>query len=173
MDFILKTTWFTGIHFWIQDVGALSKFQLFHGSALSCRWGYSIAGKTALSTSALWTGPFRIKGHKIGRNRKWVACCSYKWNCRFWYIVVIFLIITLLFGMFVYLMDMYCYICCDCILFLCITKTRLFKYWKFYYQKKIENFQIKNSDSFHISAQNIDCGYSLEPPRRCGSNEYQ
>ena len=20
---------------------------------------------------------------------------------------------------------------------------------------------------FHISAQNIDCGYSLEPPRRC------
>ena len=28
-----------------------------------------------------------------------------------------------------------------------------------------EKFQIKNSDSFHISAQNIDCGYSLEPPR--------
>ena len=24
----------------------------------------------------------------------------------------------------------------------------------------------KNYDSFHISAQNIDCGYSLEPPRR-------
>ena len=33
-------------------------------------------------------------------------------------------------------------------------------------------FQIKNSDIFHISAQNIDCGYSLEPPRRGGSNEY-
>ena len=33
-------------------------------------------------------------------------------------------------------------------------------------------FQIKNSDIFHISAQNIDCGYSLEPPRRDGSNEY-
>ena len=31
---------------------------------------------------------------------------------------------------------------------------------------KYENFQIKNSDIFHISAQNIDCGYSLEPPRR-------
>ena len=44
-------------------------------------------------------------------------------------------------------------------------------YWKFYHQKN-ENFQIKNSDSFHISAQNIDCGYSLEPPRRGGSNEY-
>ena len=25
---------------------------------------------------------------------------------------------------------------------------------------------------FHISAQNIDCGYSLEPPRQGGSNEY-
>ena len=25
---------------------------------------------------------------------------------------------------------------------------------------------------FHISAQNIDCGYLLEPPRRGGSNEY-
>ena len=37
---------------------------------------------------------------------------------------------------------------------------------------KNENFQIKISDIFHISAQNIDCGYSLEPPRRGGSNEY-
>ena len=44
-------------------------------------------------------------------------------------------------------------------------------YWKFYNQKK-ENFQIKNSDIFHISAQNIDGGTSLEPPRRGGSNEY-
>ena len=55
-------------------------------------------------------------------------------------------------------------------------------YWKFYHQKN-ENFQIKNSDIFQISAQNIDCGYSLEaqnidcgyslePPRRGGSNEY-
>ena len=31
---------------------------------------------------------------------------------------------------------------------------------------------MKNSDIFHIPAQNIDCGYSLEPPRRGGSNEY-
>ena len=37
---------------------------------------------------------------------------------------------------------------------------------------KNENFQIKNSDIFHITAQNIDCGYSLEPPREGGSNEY-
>ena len=37
---------------------------------------------------------------------------------------------------------------------------------------KTEIFQIKNSDIFYISAQNIDCGYSLEPPWRGGSNEY-
>ena len=37
---------------------------------------------------------------------------------------------------------------------------------------KTENFQIKYSDIFHISALNIECGYSLEPPRRGGSNEY-
>ena len=29
---------------------------------------------------------------------------------------------------------------------------------------------MKNTDIFHIFVQNIDCGYSLEPPRR--SNEY-
>ena len=37
--------------------------------------------------------------------------------------------------------------------------------------QKNENFQIKNSDNFQISAPNIDW-YSLEPPRRGGSNEY-
>ena len=39
-------------------------------------------------------------------------------------------------------------------------------------EPKKENFQINNSDVFHIPAQNIDCGCSLEPPRRGGSNEY-
>ena len=34
------------------------------------------------------------------------------------------------------------------------------------------SFQINNSDIFQISAQNIDCGYSLEPPRWGGFNEY-
>ena len=33
-------------------------------------------------------------------------------------------------------------------------------------------FLDKNSDIFHISAQNIDCGYSLELPYRGSSNEY-
>ena len=31
---------------------------------------------------------------------------------------------------------------------------------------------MKNSGSFHISAQNIDCGYSLELPRWGSSNKY-
>ena len=44
-------------------------------------------------------------------------------------------------------------------------------YRKFYI-KKPWKFSDKKPDNFHISAQNIDCGYSLEPPRRGGSNEY-
>ena len=43
-------------------------------------------------------------------------------------------------------------------------------YWKFYL-KKLKKSDKKNSDIFYVSAQNIDCGYSLEPPRRGGSNE--
>ena len=39
------------------------------------------------------------------------------------------------------------------------TKSRLFKY-------------TEHSDIFHISAQNIACGFSLGPPRRGGFNEY-
>ena len=38
------------------------------------------------------------------------------------------------------------------------------KIWKIS-PPKTENFQIKKTDIFHISAQNIDCGYSLELPR--------
>ena len=38
---------------------------------------------------------------------------------------------------------------------------------------KNENFQIKILIIFHISAQNIDCGYSLEPPQRGGSEYAQ
>ena len=46
-----------------------------------------------------------------------------------------------------------------------IKKTRLFKYIVNFTTKNWK-FSEKNSDIFHISAQNIDCGYSLEPPRR-------
>ena len=44
-------------------------------------------------------------------------------------------------------------------------------YWKSCHQK-IKISDKKKSDIFFISAQNIECGYSLEPPRRGGSNEY-
>ena len=46
----------------------------------------------------------------------------------------------------------------------------------FYLNRRVFVMKWKFSDKklwyFHISAQNIDCGYSLEPPRRGGSNEY-
>ena len=41
-----------------------------------------------------------------------------------------------------------------------------------FFSFKIENFQLKKIVIFLIFAQNIDCGYTLEPPRRGGSNEY-
>ena len=34
-----------------------------------------------------------------------------------------------------------------------------------FHLKKTEKCQIKFFYTFYISAQNIDCGYSLEPPR--------
>ena len=39
-------------------------------------------------------------------------------------------------------------------------------------QTKKENFQIKNSDILKFLLRNVDCEYSLEPPRWDGSNEY-
>ena len=53
-----------------------------------------------------------------------------------------------------------------------ITKTRLSKYIENFTTNEGKFSDKKNSDIFHISARNIDCGYSLEPPRRGGSNEY-
>ena len=58
-------------------------------------------------------------------------------------------------------------------MFFIITKTHLFKYtenfttknWKFFDKKKFRYF-------FIFLLKNIECGYSLEPPRRGGSNEY-
>ena len=60
---------------------------------------------------------------------------------------------------------------CRVIQILAFTKTSLFKYIKNFTTKK-RKFQMKKSSSFPISALNVDCGYSLEPPRRGGSNEY-
>ena len=53
-----------------------------------------------------------------------------------------------------------------------ITKTRLFKYIANFNTNKWK-LSDENSSIFHISAQNIDCGYLLEPPRRGGSNEHR
>ena len=51
----------------------------------------------------------------------------------------------------------------EAIAFLVFTNTTL---------RQLENFNLKNFVIFLIFAQNIDCGYTLEPPRRGGSNEY-
>ena len=53
-----------------------------------------------------------------------------------------------------------------------ITKTSLFKYAVEILPPNNWNFSDKNSDMFHIFAQNLDYVYSLEPPRQGGSNEY-
>ena len=53
-----------------------------------------------------------------------------------------------------------------------ITKTRPFKYSEIFTTKKGKFSDKKSLIFFHTSAKNIDCGYSLEPPRRVGSNEY-
>ena len=53
-----------------------------------------------------------------------------------------------------------------------ITKTSLFKSIENFTTKKKRNFSNKNSDILYISAQNIDCGFSFEPPWRGGSNKY-
>ena len=51
-----------------------------------------------------------------------------------------------------------------------ITKTGLFKYTENFTTKK---WKISETNLiFHISAENIDCGHSLELHRRGGSNEY-
>ena len=52
-----------------------------------------------------------------------------------------------------------------------ITKTCLFKYIENFTTKK-GKFSDKNADIFLILLKDIDCGYSLEPPRRGDSNEY-
>ena len=62
-----------------------------------------------------------------------------------------------------------------------IAKTRLFKCKEKFLFQNFKIIRLKTVIFFHISAQNIDCGYSLEPPRlwyslepprRGGSNEY-
>ena len=46
------------------------------------------------------------------------------------------------------------------------------QYTAIFYSCKNVNFQIKNSYIFLIFAQNIDCGYTLEPPHWGDSKEY-
>ena len=46
------------------------------------------------------------------------------------------------------------------------------QYTGIFHSCRSDIYQLKMFDFFHIFAQNIDCGYTLEPPLRGGSNEY-
>ena len=52
--------------------------------------------------------------------------------------------------------------CGFCIFF--ITQTYPCNILQYFTAEKNDNFQVKNCDIFLIYAQNIDCGYTLEPP---------
>ena len=60
---------------------------------------------------------------------------------------------------------MFFIVCSSSLLFGCTLRIHAYSNILKILQPKNENFQIKNSDILYISAQNIDCGYSLEPPR--------
>ena len=59
-----------------------------------------------------------------------------------------------------------------CICPLSITKTCPCDTEIFFKVIIIKKFRLKMFNIFLIFALNIDCGYTLEPPRRGGSNEY-
>ena len=62
---------------------------------------------------------------------------------------------------------------CDGTAFILHHENLSMQYMKIFSPIKIENFiRKKKKDIFLIFAQNIDCGYTLEPLRRGGSNEY-
>ena len=46
------------------------------------------------------------------------------------------------------------------------------QYTEIFFSCKNRKFHQKNVDIFLTFAQNIDCAYTLEPPRQGGSNEY-
>ena len=46
------------------------------------------------------------------------------------------------------------------------------QYTAIFHSCKNDNFQTKIFDIFLIFVQNMDCGHTLEPPQRGGSNEY-
>ena len=46
------------------------------------------------------------------------------------------------------------------------------QYTAIFHGFKNDNFQMKIFDIFLIFAQNIDCGYTSEPPQQGGSNKY-
>ena len=104
----------------------------------------------------------------------------------FFVVVVVFVYLFVVFFVVFwgcFLLFFFCFVLfCCCFLFVCLfffyCKDHAYSNILKISSPKTENFPIKTCFVFfcfvffHISAQNIDCGYSLEPPRRGGSNEY-
>ena len=64
------------------------------------------------------------------------------------------------------------FIVCLTLTFVFITKTCPCNIMEIFEAVRIENFMGKFFKIFNVFAQNIDCGYMLEQPRRGGSKEY-
>ena len=99
-------------------------------------------------------------------NMKWQALFFLKTNLIFLSNLRVNIHISLLLSFFSVATDYFLLQFC-----LAITKALLFKYIENFTTKK-GKFSDENSNIFHISAQNIDCGYLLEPPQWGSSNKY-
>ena len=56
-----------------------------------------------------------------------------------------------------------------------ITETSSYKHYENTPMQHTAIFHARKNDNFHLNliiAQNIDCGYTLEPPQSSSSNEY-
>ena len=116
---------------------------------------YDVFSRVAME-GKLWMSPlFPMKGEGAMDTNEWSSfkqllpvesgssLFAYRWRAVLWW----------------YANDLY------------IKKTCLFKYIE-NFNTKSGKFSNKNSDISHISAQNIDCGYSLELPCWGSSKEY-
>ena len=66
----------------------------------------------------------------------------------------------------------HCICLSHCKQYCCNVRKQPTQYTEIFISNKNGEFQWKNVDIFLIFAQNKDCGYMLEFPRRGGSNEY-
>ena len=97
---------------------------------------------------------------------------SYMWSSSSFFFLWLSVVANVSFCFVFLVLDLFCR-CLRGLCFVIITKTCLYNFdprKPHYYIVKLELTGV--NIIFLISTQNIDCGYSLEPPRRGSSNEY-